>query len=77
MLQSEEIKSTIPVNVRYWDTVNNTQVGKSFTITVDADATSVNTSTFKGYSHGIVAMSWFGLVTCPSWTAGSGLRFAP
>ena len=48
----EEIKSTIPVNVRYWDTVNNTQVGESFTITVDADATSVNTSTFKDIPAG-------------------------
>ena len=48
----EEIKSTIPVNVRYWATVNNTQVGESFTITVDADATSVNTSTFKDIPAG-------------------------
>ena len=48
----EEIKSTIPVNVRYWDTVNNTQVGESFTITVDADATYVNTSIFTDIPAG-------------------------
>ena len=47
----EEIKSTIPVNVRYWDIVNNKQVAEG-SLTVDADATSVNTSTFKDIPAG-------------------------
>ena len=51
--------ATQSVTVTYWDTENDQQVGESFTITVDADATYVNTSSFTDIPAGY-ELAWTG-----------------
>ena len=47
-----EETETQSVTVTYWDTVNNKQVGETFTIEVAADATNLNTSTLTNIPEG-------------------------